>query len=155
MNHHIAVQCNSETGSGPFDAHAAVGGWTFTAVSHHCNLGLRPDEVLEIATIEHLRISDHHHVVQRKGVVVPLVDGRADLSRCEVEVPQLRRDRMRRNIDRVDRAEMLGHIRRDTQVPEPTRLMAAAAHRSFDPRVGLRKALKPTRDVEHHCGPLC
>ena len=55
-------------------AHHAISGRSRATAGQLDHLDLCANEVLEVPTREPRRIAHHHHVVERDGVVVPLVD---------------------------------------------------------------------------------
>ena len=79
------------------------------------------------------RVAHHHRVVQSDGVVVPLVDRLVRFAGgFVVQVSDLHRHRVRRYRGAEYGAHQLREVWTESQVPQPTRPIAAATDRVLD-----------------------
>ena len=119
MHHHVAVQGDGVTGAGEIRGDDPVRGRRLPLGGERRGFPLRAQEILEPAARKSRRVGDHHHVVEGDGVVVPLVHGLVHVRRFVIQMPEMHRHGMRRDLDAVDAGHGLRHRRAEAQVPKP------------------------------------
>ena len=153
MHNHVAVQGDGVTGAGKIRERDPIRRRGPALGGERGGFDLRAQEVLEPAPRNPGRVRHHHDVVQRYGVVMPLVDRLGRIGRLEVQVTELHGHRMRGDAGAVDVAHRLRDLRADVQIPQPARSVAAAPDDVLDTIAGAyRPPSQAPGGVQHDLG---
>ena len=155
VDDHVAVEGNGGAWTGEVRGDDPVGRRPLTACGQFGCLVLRAHEVLEAPAGEFGRVAHDHHVVERDGVVVPLVDGLGHVAGLVVEVAQVDRHGVGRHGDAVDHRHHIGDLGAQAEVPQEERAVATTPNRLLDPVAGTTgMGPEPSGRVEQDSGTL-